>query len=212
MQLNKHERILFFGDSITDVGRDRENPADLGKGFPYFVDAILQATYPDLGIQSINRGISNDQVQDLLNRFEADCIAERPDIVVLLIGINDVWEHLEDIDFADPKQTARFEQEYRTLLDQLTQQTKRVLILEPFLLHEPSDRAQWRIALDPKIQVVRRLAGEFDCEFVALDGYFTELALAHGAKQYTGDDGVHPTAAAHYLMAQKILAKLECGK
>ncbi|MHC9000293.1 SGNH/GDSL hydrolase family protein [Enterococcus bulliens] len=209
MKLAKQDRILFFGDSITDVGRDRTDFFDLGKGFPLLVNAALQAAKPEYELESLNRGISGDQIQDLIERFDVDCVQLDPDAIVLLIGINDVWHHVEDADFLDPKQTKRFEAEYRTLLTKLQQVTKTILILEPFVLHEPSDRANWRASLDPKIQIVRQLAKEFSCEFIALDGYFTQLVLTSKAKYYTGEDGVHPTPAGHHVIATKILETVE---
>ena len=209
MKLEKRQRILFFGDSITDAGRDRSNALDLGKGFPFIVNATLQAMAPIYELTCINRGISGDQIQDLIERFDSDCDALKPDAIILLIGINDVWHHVDDADFADLKQTIRFEKEYRELLTRMQAITSNILILEPFLLHEPQDRAAWRVSLDPKIQVIRKLAQEFSCEFIALDGYFTQLALETTARYYTGDDGVHPTAAGHYVIAQKIIEKIE---
>lgn len=209
MKVKKKQRILFIGDSITDAGRDREDSFDLGKGYPLFVSGALGAKYPENQLTFFNRGIGGNKLADLFARTEADCRMLDPDIIVLLIGINDVWHNVDRESFATKESALTFEQQYRQLLDEYQKVTDNILILEPFVLNYPMDRTIWRADLDPKIQIIRQLAQEYQCEFVALDGPLNEKALATSPKIYTGEDGVHPTPVGHYEIAQRVLAHFE---
>lgn len=81
-------KLLFQGDSITDADRVREDPLDLGTGYPYYAAQLLRAQHPDVDFTFWNRGIGCDETQHLLARIETDLIALQPDVVSLLIGIN----------------------------------------------------------------------------------------------------------------------------
>ena len=87
--------ILFQGDSITDAGRDRENPADLGPGYPHYAAQMLREKYPQAEFNFVNRGISGDRTENLIERWEKDTIEVNPDIISILIGVNDTWHHYE---------------------------------------------------------------------------------------------------------------------
>lgn len=89
---------------------------------------------------------------------------------------------------------------------------QRILLLEPFVLPRPSDRVSWRVDLDKKIQVVRKLAQKFQLEFVTLDGLINEEAIKVGAKSLTGEDGVHPTPQGAQFIASEIFKRIEVGK
>ena len=83
-------KIVFEGDSITDAGRDRSNPHDMGEGYPKFASAMLQDSFPDTDFEFINMGISGDRTEQLVERVD-QLVAHQPDVVVILIGVNDVW-------------------------------------------------------------------------------------------------------------------------
>jgi lysophospholipase L1-like esterase len=199
MMIHPDDRILFTGDSITDHGRDRNNPDHLGIGYVNFVAARLQAmlTSPDLKIY--NRGIGGNRICDLLGRVDADLLALKPTVVSILIGINDTWRRYDRQDETSAKS---FEDDYRTLLGKIKDQLKaRVVLLEPFLLHVPADRYAWREDLNPKIDVVRKLAVEFGADLVPLDGLFAQAATQAPAA-YWAADGVHPAPAGDALIAE----------
>ena len=83
-------KIVFFGDSITDCGRDRTDPSSLGNGYVKILADKLRPIYPDMDIELINQGVSGNEVSDLLDRVQSDVIDEHPDAVVVMIGINNV--------------------------------------------------------------------------------------------------------------------------
>lgn len=199
MLIDANDRILFTGDSITDCGRNREDPANLGPGYPALTGAHLQSRLASPELKIFNRGISGNRVRDLLARFDSDLAALKPTVVSILIGVNDTWRRYDSNDATEAK---AFERDYRTLLEKIAQTVKaRVVLLEPFLLHTPADRYTWREDLNPKIDVTRKLAVEFGAELLPLDGLFAQAATQAPAAYWLAD-GVHPTPAGHALIAE----------
>lgn len=192
--------ILFQGDSITDANRDKENPENMGTGYANFTAAWLSAKYPEMNLSFINRGISGHRVKDLQARWQEDCIDLAPDVVSILIGINDVWRKF---DSNDPTSVEQYEEGYRALLNETCDKLEGVqlLILEPFALPTGVITDEWREDLDPKIQVARKLAKEFCATYIPLDGMFA-AASTEQPESFWLHDGVHPTQAGHALISQ----------
>lgn len=196
------QTILFQGDSITDAGRDRNDPHALGGGYANMVAAIFNALHPELRLRFLNRGISGNRAAHLAERWHDDCIALRPSWVSILIGINDTWRRY---DKNDPTSAEQYEASYRKILNDTQQQIgARLILCEPFLLSCPADREAWREDLDPKIQVVRRLAREFQAIYVPLDGIFA-AASTKREPEFWAQDGVHPSQPGHALIAHSWL-------
>jgi lysophospholipase L1-like esterase len=181
---------VFAGDSVTDCGR-RDDPAGLGDGYVKNLYDVLGAGRPRI----VNSGISGNRAVDLVARWDADVLEYEPDLVSVLIGINDTWRRYDE---DDPTSTEEFEASYRELLEPVT---ARLVLVEPFLLPVKAEQRAWREDLDPKIEVVRRLATEYDALLVPADVEFNRQALTVGATTLA-DDGVHPTAAGHRLLAE----------
>lgn len=200
--IKKNDRILFIGDSITDVGRNRADASDLGDGFPKLLAGHLNEKYPAHNLTFLNRGISGDRVVDLKQRWSGDCLELQPDLVTILVGINDVGFVINDQLIPTASELKQFEENYRYLLKSIKEQTAaKIVLMEPFLLPYPEDRWAWRDQLDPRIQIVRRLAKEFDAILIPLDGLLNAKGIADSFEEYTGDDGVHPTAIGHEVIA-----------
>ncbi|GHV68777.1 lipase [Spirochaetia bacterium] len=198
--------VLFQGDSITDCGRDYQNKDSLGAGYPAKIAGIWENIFPEKKLTFINRGISGNRAIDLLGRYETDFKALRPDLVSILIGINDTWRRY---DSGDPTTAADFEKNYRTLLENLKRDLPKaiIVIMEPFLL-ETTPPKDWREDLDPKIQAVRNLAKEYADVFVPLDGIFTRYAVEGLDEAAMAADGVHPTPTGHGIIALQWLKAL----
>lgn len=191
-------RVLFQGDSITDVGRNRDDFKDLGNGYPNIIAEHYQAAASNPPIEWLNRGISGHRVVDLQERWQEECIDLKPDILSILIGINDVWRRY---DSNDPTSVQAFEAGYRDLLRRFRAVSKaKIILIEPFLLHVSEERRRWREDLNPKRLVVAKLAEEFDALYIPMDGVF-EQATKTKAPAYWAADGVHPTQAGHRLIA-----------
>lgn len=209
MKIQHQDTWLFLGDSITDCDRNRQDPFDLGHGFAKMTAEQLNQLYPHVQFTFYNRGIGGNQSLDVLNRLQEDCLDLMPDVLVFMIGINDTWHHVGDTDFGSIKRTQQFEDTVRQILEKVTEnKITRILLLEPFVLPYPTDRNAWRIDLDPKIHVLRKLAATYHCQLVPLDGLFAEAAVEQGPQALTGEDGVHPTAAGHQLITQALLDRL----
>ncbi|MEV0430497.1 SGNH/GDSL hydrolase family protein [Micromonospora sp. NPDC050495] len=189
-------RVLFIGDSITDAGRDRSCGDDLGTGYAMMAAAWFTARHPGHRVSFRNRGVSGDRVRDLRARWETDCLALAPQVVSVLIGVNDTWRRYTH---DDPTSAADFARDYRHILEATRRTGARLVLVEPFLV--PRDDAQrgWRADLDPKVEVVRRLAAEFDATLVAVDALFQ---AADVDDRVWTRDGVHPTPFGHALIAQ----------
>jgi lysophospholipase L1-like esterase len=201
-------KILFQGDSITDMGRDRSDPHDLGTGYPRYAAELISKKYSDYNFEFINLGISGDRAENLLARWQQDCIDIQPDIVSILIGVNDTCHHAPAMDWMSHDY---FENCYNNILTQVKEKTKaKIIILEQFLLSVPNNRYPLpgiddsRVDLNPKIDITRKLARKFADAFIPLDGLFA-AASVRKEPSYWAADGVHPTNAGAELIAEQYL-------
>lgn len=192
-------RILFQGDSITDAERIRTDNTNLGQGYAKWAAELLKEEYPNKEFTFINRGIGCDQTKDLMARWQKDCIELQPDIVSILVGINDTWHHVETRDWIPNE---KFEANYRFLLSELRNKTEaKILMIEPYVLPVP-DKECFREDLDRKIHVIRKLAREFADEYLPLDGLLAAACVHHEAV-YWAEDGVHPNENGARFIAGK---------
>ena len=185
-------KILFQGDSITDAGRDKRNYHHMGNGYPKYATELMQAAHPDLRFEFVNLGISGNRTGQLFDRLYADAIALEPDIISILIGINDVWHRYGGNRVATTD--AQIELNYRTILTQLREKTNaKILILSPYLL-DCEDKTAMREDLKSVLPIIRKLADEFADVYVPLDALFEEALKTQPEPKYYSADGVHPNA------------------
>lgn len=189
--------VLFQGDSVTDWGRSREDDSQLGGGYANMIPAMFSALHPEKSVKFLNRGISGNRVRDLKARWKEDCLDLKPDWVSILIGVNDCWRRYDQ---NDPTTAEEYERDYRFILTETKEKLNaKIIICEPFVLSYPQDRADWRVDLDPKIQVARNLAREFQAIYIPFDGLFAEASTKR-EPSFWAADGVHPTQAGFALM------------
>ncbi len=184
-------KILFQGDSVTDAGRDRSDPSDMGNGYPRYASAMIQDSFPDTDFEFVNLGISGNRTEHLVERLESDFIEIQPDIVSILIGVNDVWHHhaFEYVETTDEQ----FEENYRKVLEAVKSRTNaRVLLIQPFLL-ETADPAKQALCeeLARKQAIIKKLADEYADAYLPLDEILHHATEEEPA--YYAADGVHPT-------------------
>ena len=197
--------VLFQGDSITDWGRDRAvgdpNVASaLGRGYPLLVASAELAEHPKSALKFYNRGISGNKVPDLEQRWAADTLALKPDVLSVLIGVNDFWHKRNGY----PGTVADYENGYAALL-QATRQalpSVRLVVIEPFVLRCGAVNASWFPEFDERRAAAARVARLVGATFVAMQARFTELA-SRTSPEYWAADGVHPTPAGHALIAER---------
>ncbi len=194
----KDDLILFTGDSITDCGRDRNDPASLGMGYAAIIAGKLGFEHAELNLRFRNTGIGGDSTHHMLARWDTDCIGIKPDWVSILAGVNNTWRRYDQ---NDPTPDDLFEAEFRELLERVKNETSaKIILCSPFLLHTGESISRMREDLDPKIQIIKKLADEFDAPWVDFDAAF----IAEAERQepaYWAFDGVHPSMAGHALMA-----------
>ncbi|MGI8510144.1 MAG: SGNH/GDSL hydrolase family protein [Gemmatimonadaceae bacterium] len=204
--------VLFQGDSITDAGRDRRITAAnvalaLGTGYPLLIASRLLRAEPERNWQFFNRGVSGDKVPDLQARWSADTIALRPDILSVLVGVNDFW-HKRLKGYTGT--TADYESEYVATLTTTRRvfPALRLVVLEPFVLRYRSVDATWFPDFDERRAAAARVASRVGATFVQLQDAFNAASARTGPAYWTAD-GIHPTPAGHALIAERWCAAVE---
>ncbi len=191
-------KIVFQGDSITDWHRNREDFYDLGEGYPVYCADILRSKMPDTEFTFINRGISGDHIHEVAARIKTECIDYAPDLVSLLVGINDVGSEAGGISGYSAKQ---FEKDYRDTVNRLkTECGCRLILMEPFMLRNDPYFAVRYPLLAERIDIVRQIAKEYADRYIALDGLFAQMCVLK-PEEYWSPDGVHPSAAGAEVIA-----------
>ncbi len=200
--------ILFQGDSITDVNRVREEPLELGKGYPLLTAAHLGFENPG-EYTFYNRGISGNRIVDVYARIKADIINLKPDVMSILIGINDVWHEIGNQNGVD---AVKFQRVYDMLLTEIKEALPEIklMLLEPFVLKGTATIANWE-AFDSetklRAQAVKYLAQKHGAVFVPLQARFDEEA-AKTTPDMWAFDGVHPTFVGHEMVKREWLKAL----
>lgn len=199
--------VLFQGDSITDCGRNRgaaePNAAGaLGNGYPLLVAGAALASHPDRGLKFFNRGISGNKVPDLEQRWDADTIALKPDVLTILIGVNDFWHKLGGGYGGTVKD---YEDQYTALLVRTRQALPqlRLVVLEPFVLRCGAVDDRWFPEFDQRRAAAARVAAGARATFVPLQSMFDQRSTM-APPEYWAADGVHPTPAGHAVIAERV--------
>lgn len=210
-------KLLFIGDSITDMSRNREghNPYSMGNGYVFLLEAALAKKYPGK-YEVINRGISGNRIVDLYARIKADFINLKPDYASIFIGVNDAWHEIGHQNGVD---TAKFEKIYEMLLEEIYAACPdiKLMIIAPFVLEgsatcdteEKPDRLnQFRVDVAEKNAVAKRIAAKYNLPCIDLQAAFDEACTKAGPDYWTRD-GVHPTANGHEMIKRLWLKTFE---
>lgn len=180
-------KIIFFGDSITDADRDRANPNDLGNGFVLFAANKLRLLYPDQNLQILNKGIGGDRTTELLKRIKKDVVAEKPDLVILFVGINDVWRRFDAGDITTEEQ---FRENYQKLVDTVQSTGAKLILIEPYLI-DAVDKKNFRPYVDAFNKIIREIANG-EIPLIPMDEIFHGLTQDIAPDKFAAD-GIHPT-------------------
>jgi lysophospholipase L1-like esterase len=204
--LNKDDVILFQGDSITDWGRDH-NAKDynsngaLGSGYAHIAAGHLLFKYADKNLKIYNKGVSGNKVYQLAERWDTDCLAIKPNVLSIHIGVNDFWHTLGATPYKGT--IDNYIADYRKLLDRTKQALPdlKLIICEPFALKgvkAVDDR--WYPTFDLYRKAARDIAKEHNATFVPFQTLFDKALESQPAPYWTGD-GVHPSVAGQGLMS-----------
>lgn len=191
-------RILFQGDSITDADRSRTDDTRLGRGYPLLVESALSLAEP-AKYQFVNRGISGNRIVDLYARIKCDIINLKPDVMSILIGVNDVWHDLGES--PNGVDADKFFKIYSMLIEEVKEALPdiKIMILEPFVLEACSTTEHWdffKTEVQKRAEMAKRIAEKYSLPFIPLQKGFDDLATKAPNNYWLGD-GVHPTPAGH---------------
>ena len=186
----KKVKVVFQGDSITDAGRDKRNYHDVGPGYPKYATELMTENHKDIEFEFINFGISGNRTCQLFDRLYPDALEFDPDVISILIGINDIWHRYGSAKVATTD--AQIELNYRSILERIRRESHaKIVMLAPFLL-DADISAEMREDLKRILPVIRKLADEFADVYIPLDEYFEEALKTQPEALYYSKDGVHP--------------------
>ena len=198
--------ILFQGDSITDGNRGRTDDPNhiMGHGYAFSIASRLGADYPDRNLKFINKGVSGNTVSDLASRWQEDTLRLKPDLVSVLVGVNDVFFEIKNNSHSSAE---HFETALKELLTITNKQLPDTLFVlgEPFVLpvgmvKENLDK--WTAAIQKRQHIVKKLSKEFNAAFLGYQQVFQD-ACKKAPSDYWIWDGIHPTVPGHELMARE---------
>lgn len=205
VELKKDDVILLQGDSITDWHRSRTDTmthtsAALGNGYAFFTAADLLEHYPLKTLKIYNRGVSGDKVFQLADRWDKDCLELKPNVLSILIGVNDFWA-IAKHGYTGTIETYR--NDYKKLLDRTMQALPdvKLIIGEPFAVKDVKEvNDSWYPKFNEYRAVARETAKAFNATFIPYQSIFDE-AVKHASGSYWTIDGVHPSMAGASLMS-----------
>lgn len=208
MLIAPRSKLLFIGDSVTDAGRKRpvaEGLFDpLGSGYVAMANSLLNASYPDRPLRVVNTGCSGDTVRSLKARWQTDVLDLKPDWLVVMIGINDVWRQFDVPLF--PEHAVQPE-EYEKTLDELVGTTKPILkgmvLMTPYFI-EPLATDAMRARMDQYGKIVLAVAKRHGVIAVDTQAAF-DRALKHAHSSFLSWDRVHPNSIGHMILARAFL-------
>ncbi len=201
-------RYLFQGDSITDANRvdidEGVGSCLFGYGYPILLASEYLKSHKGK-IEFINKGVSGDRIVDLYARIKDDIINLKPDIMSILIGVNDVWHELS---VQNGVEAQKFEMIYSMLIEEVKEALPdiKIIILEPFVLNGSGTEMYYdtfREEVQKRGAAAQRIAEKYGLYFVPLQKEF-DKASADGDTAYWTTDGVHPNAAGHQLIKEEL--------
>ncbi|MEN8118511.1 MAG: SGNH/GDSL hydrolase family protein [Bacteroidota bacterium] len=211
--IEKGNTILFQGDSITDAHREKEkelpnNAGSFGLGYAFLAASHLLNSLPEKDLTIYNRGISGNKVFQLADRWEKDCLELKPNVLSILIGVNDYW-HKRNGHYDGTVDV--YENDYRKLLTWTKESFPgiKLVICEPFYVLETTAVDEtWVEPMKQYQAAALKIANEFNASWIPFQKVFDE-AIKHAPGKYWAADGVHPSMAGAQLMAEAWLKAVE---
>jgi len=212
MIFENYDRIVFAGDSVTDM--ESTQPVgeglfdNLGRSYVRIVENMLSTWYPEVFLRVTNSGISGNTSRDLLQRFQRDVLDLNPDWVFICIGINDVWRQFDcpamrDLQVMPEEYAANMEK----MIVSLKGKVKGTFLITPYYM-EPNSDDWMRRRMDEYGEICRQLAQEHGCGFIDLQRVFNQyFAFRHSS--YIAWDRIHPNQIGATIIAREILN--HCG-
>ena len=206
------DRIIFAGDSVTDMGSEQPVGEGLfdnvGRSYVRVIENMLAVYYPERKIRITNSGTSGNTSRDLLARFDRDVVSLNPDWVSICIGINDVWRQF---DCPAMTNTHVYPDEYRENMEKMIlsvkDKVKGIFILTPYIM-EPLREDMMRKRMDEYVAICRELAKKHNCVFVDFQKMYEDYcSIRHSS--CIAWDRIHPNQIGATLMAREFLKHCE---
>ena len=209
------KQIVFLGDSITDANRNPQFAESSGNGYATMVKGWLGYEYPEV-YHCFNRGVAGNRIADMYARLREDLLNLKPDIVSILIGVNDVWS---DVDESKGTSTEKFERLYNMIIEEIFAECPgiKIIIMEPYVLKGPGTcndelhPGRWEFmkkGVAEKAVAAKRIAEKYHLTFVELQCLFDNASSESSVEHWLAD-GVHPTSAGHELIKRAWLTAFE---
>lgn len=212
MIFKDYDRIVFAGDSVTDMGSAQPVGEGLndnaGRSYVRIIENMLSAFYPEVRVRVTNAGISGNTSRDLLERFERDVVALNPDWVSICIGINDVWRQFDTPAMSDYQvMPEEYEENLEKMIAMIPKKVKGVFILTPYYM-EPNRADKMRARMDEYVAICKKLAKKHGFTLVDFQKVYEDYCkIRHSS--YIAWDRVHPNQVGATLMARAFLKT--CG-
>lgn len=205
--------VLLQGDSITDAGRDKKNelannPWSFGVGYANHIGSWLLEAMPEKHLSIYNRGISGNKVYQLADRWDKDCLDLKPNVLSILIGVNDYW-HFRNGKYDGTPEI--YENDFRNLLNRTMDALPelKLMICQPFILTGTSAVDEsWVEPFSAYQAAAKKISDEFGAIWVPFQNVFDQ-AVEVADPTYWAADGVHPSMAGAQLMANTWLEVLD---
>ena len=204
----KNKTIVFIGDSITDMNREKVNFWDqnhlYGHSFVFLLASGFGYEFPAGGIKIYNRGISGNKSRDLVDRWQSDVLDLKPDIVNILVGINDIILSVHE---NKPFSLEEYEKNLSEMVEKTYESAPetQIILCEPFAFPEAAAK-EYYDAFKTSVPLLRdschRIAKKYGCLFVPLQEVFDKAYAQNPQCGYSHWiwDGIHPTAAGHRII------------
>lgn len=208
MIFKNRDRLVFAGDSVTDMGSAQPVGEGLfdnvGHSYVRIMENMLSTWYPEVLLRVTNSGISGNTSRDLLQRFERDVLELAPDWVFICIGINDVWRQFDSPAIVDGQvMPEEYAENVEKMLLSLKGKVKGIFLMTPYYM-EPNKADRMRARMDEYGAICRQLAEKYGCTFVDLQEMFDRY-FEHRHSSYIAWDRIHPNQVGATLIAREIL-------
>ena len=208
MIFENYDRIVFAGDSVTDMGSTipvGEGLFDnVGRGYVRVLESMFAAYYPEIFLRITNSGISGNTSRDLLARFDRDVVELDPDWVTICIGINDVWRQFDSPAIVDSHVLPdEYEKNVEEMIMRVKDKVKGVFMLSPYII-ESNKEDMMRKRMDEYVLICKNLANKHDCIFVDFQKMYENYCRVRHSS-YIAWDRIHPNQVGATLMAREFL-------
>lgn len=208
MKFKNYDRVVFAGDSVTDMGS--ANPVgeglfdNLGKSYVRVIENMLVAWYPELNIRITNSGIGGNTSRDLAARFDRDVVDLNPQWVSICIGINDVGRQFDTPAIPEWAVTIEdYEKNVEEMILKIKEKVKGIFLCTPYYI-EPNAEDVMRKRMDEYGSVCKKLAKKYGCELIDFQLLYNDFCK-HKHSSMIAWDRVHPNQMGATLMAKEFL-------